>query len=101
MNVLWISPFLLHPTRSGGQIRSLGILRQLQQRNNIHVVAFQLPGQEEGVARMNEYCTSADRIPHILPNGFDVDSFPEVRREPAKSGEIVLGTVGHLRSEKR
>jgi glycosyltransferase involved in cell wall biosynthesis len=67
MNILWISPFLLHPTRCGGQIRSLGILGQLHQRNNIHVVAFQLPGQEEGVARMNEYCTSADRIPHILP----------------------------------
>ena len=67
MKILWISPFLLHPTRAGGQIRSLGTLRQLHERNDVHVVAFQLPGQEEGVARMSEYCSSHDRVTHSLP----------------------------------
>ena len=67
MKILWISPFLLHPTRSGGQIRSLGTLRQLHQRNHVHVVAFELPGQEEGVPRMKEYCSSQERVPHALP----------------------------------
>ena len=73
MKILWISPFLLHPTRAGGQIRSLGILRQLHRRHRIHVLAFQLPGQEEGVARMSEYCSSADRIAHTRPDRGSVE----------------------------
>jgi glycosyltransferase involved in cell wall biosynthesis len=36
-----------------------------------------------------------------IPNGIELNHFPEVRHEPKEDGEIIVGTVGHLRPEKR
>ena len=67
MRILWISPFLLHPTNTGGQIRSLGTLKQLHQRHEVHFATMQLEGQKEGVPRVSEYCSKAYFVPHRLP----------------------------------
>src|ERR1035441_2719637 len=50
---------------------------------------------------MREVWRLPPQLIDYIPNGIDVASFPEVRREPRTGGEIVIGTVGHLRSEKR
>lgn len=67
MRILWFSPFLLHPATQGGQIRSLGILKCLNQRHEVRFVSMQLDGQEEGVRSVGEYCTSSRLIRHSLP----------------------------------
>jgi polysaccharide biosynthesis protein PslH len=67
VKILWISPFLLHPAQKGGQIRSLGILSELHCRHEVQFTTFQLSGQEEGVARLAEYSSSATCVRHELP----------------------------------
>lgn len=77
MKILWISPFLLHPTQKGAQIRSLGTLAQLHRRHEVHFASMQLPGQEDGVARTAEYCTRCYRIPHSLPRRRSLQFVPQ------------------------
>jgi polysaccharide biosynthesis protein PslH len=67
MKILWLSPFLLHPTTRGGQIRSLGILSQLHRRHQVRFVSMQLPEQASGVARVGEYCSESRLLRHDLP----------------------------------
>ncbi len=84
MKILWISPFLLHPTEKGGQIRSLGILRELHRRHEIHFASFQLPGQRPD--RLPEYCARSYLVPHILPS----------RRSPAFVPRFLANTLSPL-----
>ena len=86
MRILWISPFLLHPTEKGGQIRSLGILKNLHARHEVHFAAMQLDGQDSGVARTPEYCTKAYLIPHRLPS----------RRSPAFVPQLIRNVFSAL-----
>ncbi len=51
MKILWISPFFLHPTDRGGQIRSLGTLKELHRRHEIHFAALNNPANTEGPDR--------------------------------------------------
>ena len=67
MRILWFSPFLLQPATQGGQIRSLGILKCLNQRHEVRFVSMQLDGQQDGVASVGEYCRSSRLIRHSLP----------------------------------
>lgn len=67
MRILWFSPFLLQPATQGGQIRSLGILKCLNQRHEVRFVSMQLDGQEDGVSSVGEYCRSSRIIRHSLP----------------------------------
>ena len=64
MKILWASANFLHPTNKGGQIRTLGMLRQMHKRHEIHYVAFDY-GEPEALERAPEYCTKAYPIPHI------------------------------------
>ncbi len=80
VKILWISPFLLHPTNKGAQIRSLGTLRELHGKHEIHFATFQLPGQESGVARLPEYTSAAYRIPHVLPSRRSLAFVPQFLR---------------------
>jgi polysaccharide biosynthesis protein PslH len=64
MKILWVAPSFLHPTIGGGQIRTLGILRRLSERHEIHYVAFEDPAQPEGPARAAEYSFRAYPFPH-------------------------------------
>ncbi len=67
MRILWVSPFFLHPTDRGAQIRSLGMLTQLSRRHEIHFAALCEPGNEEGKSRSREYCAKAYPVMHEPP----------------------------------
>ncbi len=67
MKILWVKAGFLHPTRSGGQIRTLEMLKQLHRRHEIHFAALDLPEPGAGVARSSEYCTHAYSVPHFRP----------------------------------
>jgi glycosyltransferase involved in cell wall biosynthesis len=67
MKLLWLKTGFLHPTSSGGQIRTLEMLRCLHKRHEIHYVAFNTPGEPEGVARSGEYCTRAYPVELRIP----------------------------------
>lgn len=70
MKILWVSPFFLHPTERGAQIRSLGMLRELHKRHEIHFAALSDPAHPEGPARSHEYCTRSYPIRHkTVPRG--------------------------------
>ena len=59
MKILWVSSDFLHPTTRGGQIRTLGILRRLHARHEIHYAAIEHPDRPEGVRLAHEYCARA------------------------------------------
>jgi len=62
MKVLWVKSDFLHPTTKGGHIRTLGMLREMHRRHEIHYVAFE-EGNAEGVRRSGEYSTRSYPIP--------------------------------------
>lgn len=68
MKILWVSPFFLHPTDRGAQIRTLGILRELHRRHEIHFATLEDPAYPEGRERCHEYCTRFYAIPHRPPS---------------------------------
>ena len=45
MKLLWVNTNFLHPTNKGGSIRSLGMLRHLRRRHEIHYAALADPRQ--------------------------------------------------------
>jgi len=67
MKILWVKSDFLHPTISGGQIRTLELLKRLHRRHEIHYVALDLDNQPGGVERSSEYCTKAYPVPHYAP----------------------------------
>jgi len=68
VKILWICPTFLHPTTRGGQIRTLGMLRELNRSHEIHFAALQRPEDgSEGVARSAEYCTQSYPVFHDPP----------------------------------
>ncbi len=68
MKILWLGPNFLHPATKGGQIRTLGILRRLSRRHEVHYVAFEDPAHPDAVKSADEYCARAYAIPHVLSN---------------------------------
>lgn len=70
MKILWVNQYFLHPTERGGQIRSLGILRELHKRHEVHYAALDDPDNTMGVEMAPTFCTKAYRIPHtVIPRG--------------------------------
>ncbi len=67
MKVLWTNTNFLHPATKGGQIRTLGILRQLSRRHEIHYVAIEDPAHPEAVEQSREYCARAYPFRHPIP----------------------------------
>jgi glycosyltransferase involved in cell wall biosynthesis len=67
MKLLWVNTNFLHPTNKGGSIRSLGMLRQLRRRHEIHFAALADPSLPEGPERSSEYCHRAYPFPHHAP----------------------------------
>ena len=86
MRILWFSPFLLHPTLQGGQIRSLGILRELHARHEVRFVSLVLPGQEDGARRVSEFSSTHRLIPHRFP----------AKRSPGFALQSILNLAGSL-----
>lgn len=68
MKILWVCPTFLHPPTRGGQIRTLGMLRELHRSHEIHFAALRRPEHgAEGVERSVEYCSRSYPIPHCPP----------------------------------
>jgi glycosyltransferase involved in cell wall biosynthesis len=67
MKLLWVNTNFLHPTNKGGSIRSLGMLRHLRRRHEIHFAALADPRSPEGPERSGEYCHRAYPFPHSAP----------------------------------
>ena len=67
MKILWLKSDYLHPTTRGGQIRTLGMLRCLHKRHEIHYVCLDDGANCEGPARCGEYCAEAFPVRHSLP----------------------------------
>ena len=68
MKILWVCPTFLHPTTRGGQIRTLGMLRELHRSHEIHFAVLQRPEDgAEGVKRSVEYCSRNYPIAHDPP----------------------------------
>ncbi|SEB47825.1 glycosyltransferase family 4 protein [Terriglobus roseus] len=64
MKILWVSPFFLHPTDRGGQIRTLGTLKELHKRHEVHFCALNASSNTEGPQRAGEYSTRSFAVPH-------------------------------------
>jgi polysaccharide biosynthesis protein PslH len=67
MRILWICPFFLHPTDRGAQIRTLGTLRELHRRHEIHFAALNDPRNLEGPRRSSEYSSHHLAVEHKAP----------------------------------
>jgi glycosyltransferase involved in cell wall biosynthesis len=67
MKILWVKSDFLHPTSSGGQIRTLETLKRLHQRHDIHFAALDLPQPGMGFRHSSEYCTKAYPVSHPVP----------------------------------
>jgi hypothetical protein len=65
MKILWICPFFLHPTDRGAQIRTLGTLKELHKRHEIHFAALNDPRNLKD--RNEARSTQADRFPWSTP----------------------------------
>ncbi|MEP6618257.1 MAG: glycosyltransferase [bacterium] len=68
MKILWVNQFFLHPTERGGQIRTMGILKPLHRRHEVHYAALDDPTTTEGRDMAHTYSTKAYPIPHQVPS---------------------------------
>jgi glycosyltransferase involved in cell wall biosynthesis len=78
MKILWICPFFLHPTDRGAQIRTLGTLKQLHQRHEIHFAALNDPCNIEGPRRSSEYSSSHFVVEHRAPSRSSLGIIPQL-----------------------
>ena len=90
MKILWVSPFFLHPTDRGAQIRSLGTLRELHRRHEIHFATLDDPSNVEGRPRSSEYCTKSYVAPHRPPKRGSPAFFLQ-----ATAGHVFPDPAGH------
>jgi glycosyltransferase involved in cell wall biosynthesis len=67
MKILWTCPFFLHPTDRGAQIRTLGTLKELHKRHEIHFAALNDPRNIEGPQRSPEYSSRHFSVEHSAP----------------------------------
>ncbi len=66
MKVLWVNTNFLHPATKGGQLRTLGILRELSRRHEIHYVAIEDPAHPEAWEQASEYSFRAYPFRHRI-----------------------------------
>ena len=79
MKILWICPCFLHPTDRGGQIRTLGILKELpRKRHDVHFAGLNEPGNEEGPRRASEYSSRHFAVEHSVPQRTSLMIYPQL-----------------------
>ena len=78
MNILWVSPAFLHPTDRGGQIRTLGTLKELHKRHTIHFAALNTAGNPEGLERSGEYSSACTCVEHTPPARNSLRMLPQL-----------------------
>lgn len=68
MKILWVNQYYLHPTERGGQIRSMGILKPLHARHEVHYTALDDPNSSEGRNMAHTFSSKSFPIPHpVVP----------------------------------
>ena len=80
MKILWICPFFLHPTDRGAQIRTLGTLKELHKRHEIHFAALNDPQNSEGPQRSSEYSSRHISVEHTAPGRASIGIIPQLLR---------------------
>ena len=85
MKILWVCPFFLNPTDRGGQIRTLGTLKELHKRHEVHFAALNAPGNAEGPARAGEYSSRHIAVEHEAPKRGSLAMLPQL------AGSLVSG----------
>lgn len=90
MKILWVSPSFLHPTDRGGQIRTLGTLKELHKRHEIDFVALNPPSNSEGPERSCEYSTRHVAIPHSAPSRKSLSILPQLVRSILSSVPLAV-----------
>ena len=106
MKVLMLTPYLPYPDSSGGQIRTLNLLKHLCKTNEITLVSLIKDKKEnENIKHLLKYCKkvitferskSPWTLKNILKTGFSMDPFLIVRNSaPGVKG----GVAKELRSE--
>lgn len=78
MKILWICPFFLHPTDRGAQIRTLGTLKELHKRHEIHFAALHDPRNLEGPQRSSEYSSRHFSVEHSAPGRGSLGVIPQL-----------------------
>jgi glycosyltransferase involved in cell wall biosynthesis len=86
MKILWVCPFFLHPTDRGAQIRTLGTLRELRKRHEVHFAALNDPRNLEGPARSSEYSSRHVVEQHSAPS----------RRSPAIIPQLLNSLIDRM-----
>ena len=85
MKILWVNQYFLHPTERGGQIRSLGILKPLHARHEVHYAALDDPESSAGRDLAYTYCSKAFAIPHQVVSRYSPAIALQVARHLAAS----------------
>lgn len=78
MKILWVCPFFLHPTDRGAQIRTLGTLKELHKRHEIHFAALNHPSNTEGPARSGEFSSRHISVEHAAPGRKSLGILPQL-----------------------
>ena len=78
MKILWVCPFFLHPTNRGAQIRTLGTLKELHKRHEVHFAALCDPANIEGPQRSSEYSSRHISVEHSTPNRGSLKIIPQL-----------------------
>jgi glycosyltransferase involved in cell wall biosynthesis len=78
MKILWVCPFFLHPTDRGAQIRTLGMLKELNKRHEIHYAALNDPRNLEGPQRSHEYSSRHFFAEHSAPGRRSIGILPQL-----------------------
>jgi glycosyltransferase involved in cell wall biosynthesis len=78
MKILWVCPFFLHPTDRGAQIRTLGMLKELNKRHEIHYAALNDPQNLEGPQRSQEYSSRHFFAEHSAPGRRSIGILPQL-----------------------
>jgi len=78
MKILWICPFFLHPTDRGAQIRTLGTLKELHKRHEIHFAALNHPRNTEGPRLSSEYSSRHFSVEHAAPDRGSIGIVPQL-----------------------
>ncbi|MGO9776851.1 MAG: glycosyltransferase [Terracidiphilus sp.] len=78
MKILWVCPFFLHPTDRGAQIRTLGMLKELNKRHEIHYAALNDPRNLEGPRRSQEYSSRHFFAEHSAPGRRSIGILPQL-----------------------
>src|SRR3989339_2219486 len=89
MKVLMLTPYLPYPDSSGGQIRTLNLLKHLHKRNEITLVSLiKDKSENKNISHLLKYCKKVltfkrSKTPwtlrNILKTGFSFDPFLIVR----------------------